>query len=271
MTHPVKALVSTMCLVIAFQPSASAAPAAGKASHAWTLLEEGAASQDSDTRGAALQALGLLRENLRAAKVVEAHLADQDSEVRAAAATALGQIGLKSEAPKLVAMSKDESGEVVFSAAAALYQLGDRHAYAVYYAVLTGERKTGEPLLESQMKMLKDPQALAKISLETGVGFIPFGGIGYKMVKSFTQDKVSPVRAAAAQKLALDPDPASGRALVVATSDDKWIVRASALGAIARRGDPALLPAVEGRLTDENTTARFTAAAAVIRLSARRP
>ncbi len=269
MTYQSRALVGTF-LLIASQSAPSMAQTTGKAPQAWTLLEEGVASQSSDTRGKAIQALGLLTGSLRAAKLAEAHLADQDAEVRAAAATALGQIGLKSEAPKLVAMLKDHEGEVVFSAAAALYRLGDRNAYGVYYAVLTGARKTGEPLLESQMKMLKDPSALAKISLETGVGFIPFGGIGYKVVKSFTQDNVSPVRAAAAQKLALDPDPASGRALRDATSDDKWIVRASALGAIARRGDAALLPAAEARLTDDNETARFTAAAAVIRLSARR-
>jgi len=65
----------------------------------------------------------------------------------------------------------------------------------VYYAVLTGQRKTGEPLLESQLKMLKDPQELAKIGFEAGMGFIPFGGVGTKVFKTVTQDKVSPVRA----------------------------------------------------------------------------
>lgn len=268
MTHLSKALVGTVFVLLASQSSVSVAQAAGGAPQAWTVLEQGLASQETDTQGKAIQALGLLHLNARAATLVEAHLTDKDSDIRAAAATALGQIGLKSEASKLFAMFADKEGEVVFSAAAALYHLGDKRAYGVYYAVLTGSRKTGQPLVESQMKMLKDPEALAKISLETGVGFIPFGGIGYKVVKSLTQDNVSPVRAAAAQKLALDPDPASGRALVAAASDDKWLVRASALSAIARRGDASLVRTAEAHLNDDNDTVRFTAAATVIRLSA---
>jgi HEAT repeat protein len=144
--------------------------------------------------------------------------------------------------------------------------LGDQTAYRVYYAVLTGERKTGEPLLESQLKMLKDPQALARVGFEQGIGFIPFGGIGLTVFKSFHADSVSPVRAAAAQRLARDPDPASGRALVKAASDEKWLVRASAVSALAVRGDPSLESAVVPRLDDENETVRFTAAAAIVRL-----
>ena len=73
--------------------------------------------------------------------------------------------------------------------------------------VLTGERKTGDSLVASQMEMLKDPQALAKIGFEAGLGFIPFGGLGYKAVKAFTSDKTSPVRAAAAQRLIKRPVP----------------------------------------------------------------
>ena len=130
--------------------------------------------------------------------------------------------------------------------------------------MLTGERKTGEPLLASQMNMLKDPDALARIGLETGIGFVPLGGMSYKVVKSFRQDNVSPVRAAAAQKLANDPDPATGRALTAAASDEKWLVRASAISAIARRGDAALVSAIVPRLNDENETVRSTAAAAIV-------
>jgi HEAT repeat protein len=137
---------------------------------------------------------------------------------------------------------------------------------AFYYAVLTGERKTAEPLVELQLKMLKDPEALARIGFEQGIGFIPFGGIGLAAFKSFRADNVSPVRAAAAQRLAKDPDPASGRALATATTDEKWLVRASAVSAIAARGDRALVSAVVPRLDDENETVRFNAAASIVRL-----
>ena len=87
------------------------------------------------------------------------------------------------------------------------------------------------------MEMLKDPQALAKIGFEAGIGFIPFGGLGYKAVKAFTTDKTSPVRAAAAQRLINDPDPTTVQALVNALKDDKWMVRAAAVNALAKRDD----------------------------------
>jgi HEAT repeat protein len=78
--------------------------------------------------------------------------------------------------------------------------------------------------------------------------------------------KRRPVRAVAATYLAHDPDPSSGRALVKATNDKDWIVRAAALQALAERGDAALLPKVELKLDDKNWKVRYSAAAAVIRL-----
>jgi HEAT repeat protein len=237
------------------------------ANRAWKILQDGTTNADDDTRVAAVHALGLLVKNDRARTLAESKLADSQPAVRAAAAEALGQIGLPASVPALKAAVKDKESEVVFSATSALYHLGDPTAFQVYYAVLTGQRKTGEPLLESQMEMLKDPDTLARIGFETGIGFIPFGGISYKAFKSFRQDNVSPVRAAAAQRLATDPDPNSGKALAAAASDDKWVVRAAAISAIAKRGQASLLPAVAARLDDEQPVVRFNAAAAVVHLS----
>jgi len=46
-------------------------------------------------------------------------------------------------------------------------------------------------------------------------------------------------------------------------SDDKWIVRASAISALAVRGDRSLVSAIVPRLDDENETVWFNAAAIV--------
>ena len=248
---------------------AGSAGAQSPADRSLGILKEGLADAKEERRERAALALGLLVEDQRATELAEAALSDPSPAVRAAAATALGQIGLPASIPGLKEALKDKETEVVFSAAGALHVLGDPMASNVYYAVLTGQRKTGEPLLESQLKMLKDPQALAKIGFEAGMGLIPFGGVGTKVFKTVTQDKVSPVRAAAAQRLANDPDPRSGRALADALSDKEWLVRASAVSAIAKRGDPELLSAVLPLLDDEQDTVRFNAAATVVKLSAR--
>jgi HEAT repeat protein len=84
------------------------------------------------------------------------------------------------------------------------------------------------------------------------------------------KDDSSPVRAAAAQKLIHDPDPKSRDALARTASDSKWMVRASVVDAIAKRGDATLMGSVLPLLGDENDVVRFTAAATVVRLSAKR-
>lgn len=235
----------------------------------WKILKEGIANEDKDTRAKAADALGLLVKNDQARQLAEGALSDSNADVRAEAATALGQINLPASIPKLKNALMDNETEVVFAAGAALYVMKDQTGYSFYYAVLTGERKSGDKLLESQMKMLKDPAALAKIGFEAGIGMIPFGGVGLKAFKSIKTDNTSPVRAAAAQKIAHDPDPKSAEALVKATSDEKWVVRASAISAIAQRGDASLLSAILPRLNDEEDSVRFNAAAAIIRLSAK--
>ncbi|HME00804.1 MAG TPA: HEAT repeat domain-containing protein [Terriglobia bacterium] len=117
------------------------------------------------------------------------------------------------------------------------------------------------------MKTLHDARKTAELGFETGIGFIPFAGFGYGAVKTLVMDDVSPVRAAAARVLADDPDPEAGKALAEAAPDKSWIVCAAALDAIARRGDPKLFDDIEFALDDPNDTVRYTAAAAVIRLT----
>jgi len=233
----------------------------------WTVLDSGIRDDSMGTRVNAVRALGLITGNKKAIGLAENALADPKPEVQAAAAEALGQMGAKSSIPKLVEAAKGNESAVVFAAANALYTLGDPKAYEIYYAVLTGERKSGQGLVESQMKMLKDPKALAAMGFEAGIGFIPFAGAGLSVMRKVTKDDTSPVRAAAAQKLVRDPDPKSADALMRMASDKKWLVRAAVVDAIAKRGDPALLKAVWPLLTDSNETVKFTAAAAILRLT----
>ena len=149
-----------------------------------------------------------------------------------------------------------------------MLDLGDNSGYQVYYAILMGETKTGTGLLDEQKKMLKDPQKMAQFGFETGIGFIPFAGIGWSAFKMIRKDDTSPILAASAMTLATDPDPKSGEALATTSETNKsWIVRAAALNAIAKRGNPALMDAAEKCLVDEREEVQYAAAGAVIRLS----
>jgi len=234
---------------------------------AWTILSTAAQDKSSEKRGKAIRALGMISDNPRAQSTAESALKDANEEVRVAACEALGQMHAIGSASLLKAAIKDHEAAVVFAAADALFAIGDPAGYEVYYAVLTGERKSGDSLIESQMKMLKDPKALTQLGFDAGIGFVPFGGVALTVIKTVETDNVSPVRAGAAVKLIGDPDPKSVDALSDATKDKHWLVRAAVINALAKRHDSSVLPAITALLDDENDVVRFNAAAAVIHLT----
>ena len=200
--------------------------------------------------------------------MAEEALEDKSADVRAEAATALGHMDARSAIPRLKKVLKDEQDvKVVLSEANALYLLHDPAAYEIYYAVLTGERKSKESLVQSQLDILKNRRQLEKLAFEAGIGFVPYGSMGYEAWKTIMHNDSAAVRADAAEKLARDPDPSSGKALVEACTNSKPIIRAAAADALATRGDPALANALVPLLTDNTSYVRYEAAAALIHLS----
>lgn len=236
---------------------------------AWQLLEAGVNSDKPGERAIAIHAIGLVRNNSHARYLAERGLDDEKPEVRAAAAEALGKIGFKTSVPKLKQMLDDKDNKVVLSAAQALISLKNEDGYQVYYEILTGERKSGGGLIASQEAMLKDPKRLLDLGFHEGLGFVPFGGISWEAYKTITKDDVTPLRAAAAKKLAQDPDPDSTKALIKAAGDKQWLVRAAALEALALRGDPSAAKTAALYVYDDQGEVKYTAAATVIRLSAK--
>lgn len=234
---------------------------------AWAMFEAAAKSDSTSQRETGIRALGLLRGNARARELAEGALEDEKPEVRVAAATALDEMHATESIPKLQKLLSDDKISVVMAAAHALRTLkDDTSAYAVYYDILSGGRRTGG-LLEQQLETLRNPKELAKISLETGIGYVPFAGIGWDAWRYTHKKNPHPVRAVAASSLAHDPDPATGVALAEAIKDKDWIVRAAAIEALAERGDPSFEGKIEYSFFDANAHVRYTAAAAVVRLS----
>jgi HEAT repeat protein len=259
--------VCVLGMIACLALSASRLSAETVVDRAWATLQSGLAPNGSD-RVIAVRVLGLLENNSKAAEIAIAALGDEKPEIRIAAADALGQMKAKSALPRLKEHLKaDTQAGVAIADARAIIALGDLSGYAVFYAILTGEKKSGDSLLESQKKMLKDPKQMAQIGFDVGIGFIPFASLGVGAFKTITKDDISPVRAAATRILAKDPDPKSRDALVKACSDKSWLVRAAALDAVAHRGDPDLISQIEPQLTDEKSAVRYAAAATIIHLA----
>jgi HEAT repeat protein len=240
----------------------------------WSILQAGADNNSTDQRVATMRVLQLIPANAKAVTMAENGLKDKEPEVRGAAALSLGSMESKSAISALVAAAKsDKEGAVVMASAKALIQLGDERGYSVYYAVLTGQRKSGEGLVGGEEKQLNDllrnPKQIEAMAFEQGMGFVPFGGIGLQAFDAIhsSEEKAPIIKATSIKILAKDPDPLTEKALVAATADKQWLVRAAAYDALARRGHPAILPDLTSGLQDEKEEVKLTAAAAVIHLS----
>lgn len=235
---------------------------------AWQDLQDGLKENSGDKRAKAVNALGLLTANPEAEKAAMEALKDDQFHVRIAAATALGSMHAVHAVPQLLEALDDQEPAVVLAAANSLMLLKDNHAYDVYYGVLTGKTRPNRGFVQEQLKQLRDPKMIATLGFEEGIGFVPFAGVGYEVVKRVLKSSSdsSLSRAAAAKKLAHDPNAASGDALVDATQDKSWIVRAAALDAIAQRGDKTMLPKITGSLTDSRDDVRYMAAACIVHL-----
>ncbi len=263
MSFPLRFLAMAMVLCALAGTSTAQDPR----EQAWTVLNTGLTNKSIEKRTKAVGELGLLQSDSQALDAALTALKDEKPEVRAAAAQALGEMNATSAKPQLVDAINDTDVAVILSAAHSLVLLKDERGYNVFYAVLTGQQKSGDSLVAQQKKMLDDPKKLAGLGFQTGLGFVPFGGVGVSAFKFFTKDDASPVLAAAALTLAKDPDPKSGEALAnAALEEKKWLVRAAAYDAIAKRGDPSLKGTAVSGLQDPQEEVQYAAAAAVIRL-----
>jgi HEAT repeat protein len=256
--------------------SLTACPAFAQATvaQAWAVLHEGAADKSADERQATMRVLRLIPGNANAVTLAEQGLKDKDAETRGAAALSLGAMDSKSAIPSLLATANsDMEGSVVMAAAKSLIQLGDEQGYAVYYAILTGKRKSGAGLIGSQKEqlheLLQHPEQMENMAFEQGMGFVPFGGIGLQAFETIhaSEEKGPLVKATAIKILAKDPDPVTAKALVAATHDKEWVIRTAAYDALARRSDVLLLPDVTAGLKDPKVEVKLTAAAAIVHLS----
>jgi HEAT repeat protein len=111
------------------------------------------------------------------------------------------------------------------------------------YAILTGQRKSGENLVggrEEEMKrLLRNPKPMEEMAFEQAMGFVPFGGVGLKVYEAVHQSKSNEliVKATFIKILATEPDPRAGKALVAAITDKEWLLRAAAFDGLARQGE----------------------------------
>jgi HEAT repeat protein len=241
----------------------------------WQILQSGLRSRKVAERTEAVKALSLLAGNRQAVRFSLRAMRDKNPRVRAAAASSLGDLHATNTIPALRAAVSDKDASVMLAATHALYVLKDPLAYEIYYAILMGDKKTSAGMIQSQLDRLKDPKQVAQMGFEEGIGFLPYAGMGYEAYRQLKKGKDSPIRAAAARYLALDPDSISEDALVqAAVSDKNIIVREAALDALTQRANPKCAHRLAVNLDDSKYPVSYRTAATIIELGSiehRRP
>jgi HEAT repeat protein len=240
---------------------------------AWKILKNGISDQRASRRQAAVIALSTMGPANKALDLVFSVLQDKDPSLREAAATALGEMHSQRALPALKQSLEDDSAAVRFTAARALWQLGDHSGRSLLEQVLAKQGTTSDGVVRQELgdanKKLHSPTDLARIGLNeaSGVFLGPFS-FGVVMAEELAKDKGAPARAISASLLASDHDPKSIRALEDAIQDDNAAVRAAAAKAIGNHPCKELLPDLEF-LFDDKDEVKYMAAASLIRIHSR--
>src|SRR5579884_1528973 len=248
------------------QPSASA----------WEVLRTAAlTASNPDHRKEAVAAMEVIGPSPQAIQLLENVLKnDKDHIVRQTAATVLGDMKATAAIPALkAAAAEDPSGEVAFSAAKALWDLGDPSGRETFIEILTRERKDGTGFITGAMedakRTMRDPKKLAMMGATEASGALlgPFS-MGFTVARGMMKDSGAPGRALAEQYLAKDCDARSLQLLEWALNEDgNWLVKAAAAQGLGKCGDAKAVPMLERYLSDSHEPLKYQAAAAIIRLA----
>jgi len=229
--------------------------AATSADGAWEILTHGAADENAVKRAEAITALGSIRLT-RARTLVEAALSDKDSRVRFAVVSSLVEGKTRAAIPKLKLALDDEAAEISFTAAQALWDMGDRSGKELLAAILAGERKQSPGFVKKSVKdakaTLHNRKALVWMGAKEGAGFL-FGPLGYGLdiVEGMTKDASAPARALSASLLGQQKTPEVIAALTDALGDKSPLVRIAAVRALGGFANRSLISKVEPLLEDK--------------------
>lgn len=240
---------------------------------AWSVLEKGIAAGKASERADAIAALSSIGPNPRSIGMIMAALRDSSASVREKAVAALDNLQVHSAIPQLRAALHDPSAPVSFTAAKALWDMGDPGGRDILIAVLQGKRRGTPAAWQSQLQQtgaqLRSPVTLGLLGAQEAAGvFFGPAAIGVAMLGQMLRDHGAPDRAFSAEMLGLDPSPQATAALFNAARDKNWMVRASAAEGLGNVDRPNAGAVLQRLLRDSKSPVRFMAASAVIRLQA---
>ena len=270
-------LVFSFCAAVSFSQRfvgpLEPEPTAPELARADKILSDGLKEKNPDVRKEVVGALSLAGAREPYLSQIHGALEDKDLFVRLAAVASLVDLEKKHAAPGLIKALYDESPEVSYAAAKALWALGDPTGRAALVSVISGDSKTNSGPINAKkremLRLLKTPRTLMIFAVQQGVGFVPFPGVGEGLSSMIllSQDQGASGRSESILLVAHDPSPEVKQALREALKDKDHAVRASAVHSVAVRDDPSFVNDLVPLLDDSKEAVRFRAAAAYIRLT----
>lgn len=239
---------------------------------AWDVLKRGLADTNLDNRKQAVLSVSSIGPAPEVIELLNEALRDKDVEIRQTAAAAIGDAKMRQCIPNLKAALND-TPEVAFTAARALWDMGDNSGRNVFAEVLTGEITDSTGFFEGAMrdvkKKLRNPKLLARMGLMEASGALlgPFA-MGIPLAQDMLKDSGAPTRALAVLLLSKDCDSRGAQLMEWAIVNDKNnLVRAAAAKALGRCGSIGAIPKLMILLTEDSVAVRDMAAASVVRIS----
>lgn len=239
-----------------------------------STLRDGLESGDFTVRVQAIQAAGLIGPSDILRQRLEKFLDDKKVEVRVAAIHTLADLKSTASIPALrKALEQDDTPEVRFAAARALYGFHDPAGEKWLLEIYHEDEKATSGVLHSQArKFLGNFHSLESSTtfiVTSGIGYVPVPGVGAGMsavVDLLSDPNLSP-RATALLLIARDKDPESDLLIRQGLTDKDWSVRASAAQLIAYTARRDLSQRLVPLFSDKNAKVRLRAAGAYLHLA----
>jgi|SRR5579883_1980436 len=237
----------------------------------WAVLRKSLDDANPVHRAAATAALGSAGAQPRVISTIEGMLDDKDYVVRQTAAATLGELKATSAIPRLKQALNDEAPEVVFTAAKALWNMGDHSGSDVFLEILAHDRGASSGMMKGAMRDAKvkmhSPTALARMGVREASGALlgPFS-MGIVVADEAMKDGGANTRALCASLLATDSNPETIQPLADALTDKNPVVRAAAIQALGHRLASNSISTFVPLLEDNHTAVRCMAAATIIKL-----
>lgn len=239
---------------------------------AWEMMQTTSSASKPQEHISLAVALGTLGGYKQAEEMLTSAMKDNDIDIRLAAVASAGTTEDRALIPALRIAMEDQAPEVMVTAAASLWKLGDRTGEDVLQGVLTGQTRAKSSLLKSSMhtvnRDLHDPSMMATMGAEEGASML-FGPVGIAIsAAKFAHPgpTANSPRVIAAGLLSEDPSESNKKALIQTLHDKDPFVRQASARALEKFHGKDVTDALVDGFDDPKPSVRFMAAASYIRL-----